>query len=152
MKFGLVIPAYNEEEAIARTVERCLEARDGIIAGTQVSEIQVIVVSDGSFDRTAEIARGYPDIKLIEFERNRGYGAAIKAGFEAATDADGTCDPVELTPMIKALQEHEADVVSGMRMGPGSQMSAIRRVGNKFFAAMIRLWGGVRITDSASGM
>ena len=87
LKLSIIIPAYNEEEAIATIIERTLAAREHIIHESQVSDVEVIVVNDGSTDKTAEIARRYDDIKLISFDQNRGYGAAIKAGF-AAADGD----------------------------------------------------------------
>jgi glycosyltransferase involved in cell wall biosynthesis len=100
MKLSIVIPAYNEEEGIASIIERGLAAREQIAHSSPVHEVEIIVVSDGSTDRTVEIARGFDDIQLITFEKNRGYGAAIKRGFEESSgelvgflDADGTCDP-----------------------------------------------------------
>ena len=98
MKLTIVIPALNEEQAIGSIIERCLAARPAIVAHSPVDEVQIIVVSDGSTDRTARIAAGYEDISVIVFERNRGYGAAIKKGFQEGSgelvgflDADGTC-------------------------------------------------------------
>ena len=156
---SIVIPAYNEEEAIAAIIERTLEARDAIAEGAGLSGVEVIVVSDGSSDRTKEIASGYDEITLIAYEKNRGYGAAIKQGFEVATgdilgflDADGTCDPRFFVEMCNAMDAHEADVVLGARLGEGSEMPALRRLGNRAYATLINAWGGTRITDSASGM
>src|SRR5882724_13723751 len=100
----VVIPALNEEEAIGSTISRCLAASDEICEAGGIREVEFIVVSDGSSDRTVEIAQELvgenPQIKLIIFDQNRGYGAAIKEGFGkgkgdlvAFLDADGTCDP-----------------------------------------------------------
>ena len=156
---SIVIPAYNEEEGIAAIIERTLAAREVIQAGSGISQVEVIVVNDGSSDRTAEIARRYSDLRLITYEKNRGYGAAIKQGFEAATgdllgflDADGTCDPAFFVSLTNVLLEENADVVIGSRLGEESEMPQVRRIGNRVFAGIIGLWGGTKVTDSASGM
>src|SRR3954453_2037528 len=98
-KLTVVIPALNEEGAIASTISRCLAAREEIKLATDV-DVEIIVVSDGSTDRTVEIASEFDAVDLIVFEKNRGYGAAIKEGFAKGSgelvgflDADGTCDP-----------------------------------------------------------
>jgi len=159
----VVIPALNEEEAIGSTVSRCIDAYDEICQRGSVSEVEIIVVSDGSTDRTAEIARGFAErdsrVKLIVFEQNRGYGAAIKEGFAqgkgellAFLDADGTCDPRFLGDLCAGLQNMQADVALGSRMGPGSQMPAVRRLGNKIFAFLLGFLSGEGVVDTASGM
>ena len=159
MKLSIVIPAYNEEEAIADIIRRCLAERENIVRETAVDDVEIIVVNDGSHDRTAEIAGQFRDIVLISYEKNRGYGAAIKSGFEKATgtlvaflDADGTCDPRYFIDMCKKMAEEDADIVIGSRMTPGSRMPLIRKVGNRFYALLINLLGNTSITDSASGM
>lgn len=159
MKLSIVIPAYNEEEAIAGIIRRCLAERENIVRETPVDDVEVIVVNDGSRDRTAEIAGQFPDITLISYEKNRGYGAAIKSGFEKATgtlvaflDADGTCDPRYFIDMCKKMAEEDADIVIGSRMTAASRMPLIRKVGNRFYALLINLLGNTSITDSASGM
>jgi glycosyltransferase involved in cell wall biosynthesis len=156
---SIVIPAYNEEDAIAAIVERTLAARESICAAANLSAVDIIVVSDGSSDRTAEIASGYDEIHLIAYEKNRGYGAAIKLGFNNAAgdllaflDADGTCDPLFFGDLCRALEEHDADVAIGARLGPGSEMPRIRRLGNRLYAGLLRVSGAQSVTDSASGM
>jgi len=156
---SIVIPAYNEQNAIAAIIERCLAARDEIIQETSVESVEIIVVNDGSRDNTLAIAQRYPDITTISFENNRGYGAAIKSGFASAQgdllaflDADGTCDPRYFIQMFNALESEQADIVIGSRMAPDNKMPRIRRMGNRFFAALINLLGQANITDSASGM
>ena len=69
MKLSIVIPALNEEDAIGAIIERCLAARATIIEHSPVDAVEVIVVSDGSTDRTAEIAAGYDEVHLIVFEK-----------------------------------------------------------------------------------
>jgi glycosyltransferase involved in cell wall biosynthesis len=158
-KLSIVIPAYNEEEAIAAIIERSLAGRNIIIETSPVSSVEIIVVNDGSQDQTAQIASQYKDIKLITYAKNRGYGAAIKTGFENATgdilgflDADGTCDPEFFAQLCKILIEENADIAIGSRMNPMSQMPKVRKLGNWLFAKMLSFFGNTKITDSASGM
>ncbi len=160
MQLSIVIPAYNEEEAIAAIIESCLAAREPIVEQTPVDEVEVIVVSDGSSDDTEQIARSYePQIRVIAYPDNRGYGAALKTGFAATCgelvsflDADGTCDPYYFVPLVNKLIEENADIAIGSRMGPDSEMPVVRRLGNRIFRGIINWLGRARITDAASGM
>jgi len=156
---SIVIPALNEEQAIGRTLQSCLDARDEICQTAGIESVEVIAVSDGSTDRTAEIARGFDDVKVIVFAHNRGYGAAIKEGFRQGLgdwvgflDADGTCDPRYFGEMCKIAREQGADIVLGSRLGPDSEMPWLRRVGNRLFAVVLGLLCGKFVTDIASGM
>lgn len=159
----IVIPALNEEESIGSTIQRCLDARDGICRVGGVKDIEVIVVSDGSTDRTAPIAQEFAArdsrVGLIVFEKNRGYGAAIKAGFERGTgdlvsflDADGTCDPNYFGELCRVLQSEHAAVALGSRMQSGNHMPRVRRIGNTLYALLLGTLSGKAITDTASGM
>ncbi len=159
MKLTIVIPALNEEEAIGSTIRRCQEAVPHICNASPVTDVNIVVVSDGSTDRTAEIARSFAGVSLIEFEQNQGYGAAIKAGFEAGggdllsfLDSDGTCDPLYFGDMCHAMEAERADVVIGSRMGPDSQMPLVRTIGNKVYAMMLGVLARKRVSDTASGM
>src|SRR5258707_10733082 len=88
LKLLIAIPALNEEDSIAQTIQRSLAARERILSNSPVTEVEITVVSDGSTDRTVELASRYLDrIRLIVFERNRGYGAAIKEAW-AQSDAE----------------------------------------------------------------
>jgi glycosyltransferase involved in cell wall biosynthesis len=154
--FSIVIPAYNEEQAIGPTLARCLAAaRDGALGA-----VEIIVVNDGSRDRTRDVVLAAGDgVRLVEHEHNRGYGAALKTGFRAARgellgflDADGTCDPASFAPLLAALGERRADLVVGMRMTDASQMPLVRRVGNRFYATLITALTGQPVRDAASGM
>lgn len=155
----IVIPALNEEEAIGSTIQRCLDARDSITKTAELADVEIIVVSDGSTDRTVEIAREFDDVQLIVFEENQGYGAAIKEGWRQGSgsllgflDADGTCDPVFFGPLAQTAIEESADVVLGSRLGPQSKMPKVRRLGNRVFAFLLGLLCGRQVTDTASGM
>ena len=156
---SIVIPALNEEAAIASTIERCLDARATLVERTGLDAVEVIVVNDGSTDRTEEIARGYEGITVLGFDENRGYGAAIKCGFEHGhgelvgfLDCDGTCDPEFFVDLVGAIDDREADLALGSRMGPESEMPLIRTIGNTLFAWILGLLSRQRIDDTASGM
>ncbi len=155
---SVIIPAYNEEAGIADIIERVLSTRDALAASG--AELELVVVDDGSRDRTAEIAATFPDVCLIRHRTNHGYGAALKTGFAQARgnwlgflDADGTYPPEHFPALLDAAHQREADLVIGSRMaGTDSQMPTSRRVGNLFFATLVSLIGNHRISDSASGM
>src|SRR5829696_3483414 len=156
---SIVIPALNEENGIDEILQRILAQRDGLDA-VGIRELEVIVVDDGSKDRTAERIRAYSDVRLIQHPVNRGYGAALKTGFNAATgdllaflDADGTYPPESFPELCEAVETHQADLIIGSRMLSGeSEMPLVRRVGNTIFAALLSIVGSRKISDSASGM
>jgi len=158
---SIVVPAHNEERAIGPILDRIL-AQSGEIRRTiaDIQQIEVIVVNDGSSDRTAEIASSYPGVTLVTHERNQGYGAALKTGMRAATgdligflDADGTYPPEALPTLVHELLDRKADIVTGSRMaGTKTGMPWLRWLGNKIFAGLVSLVGRRRIGDSASGM
>ncbi len=155
----IVIPALNEEDAIGATIERCLDAREEISHQAGLDGVEIIVVSDGSTDRTVEIAQSYADIQVVVFEENQGYGAAIKEGWQLGSgdlvgflDADGTCDPRFFSQLCQTLISENADVTLGSRLGPDSQMPLIRKTGNHIFACLLGLLCGRKVTDTASGM
>jgi hypothetical protein len=105
------------------------------------------------------LAETVPGVKVIRHVTNRGYGAAIKTGFGAATgnllaflDADGTYPPEAFPELCGELLRRDADIVVGARMGdPDSGMPLTRRVGNRFFAGLVNLLGSGAVSDSASG-
>ncbi len=160
MKLSIVIPVFNEEASIRALTERCLSFKQAINTSSTLSDIEIIVVSDGSTDRSVELVRPFKDeIQLLIFEENKGYGAAIKHGWEHASgeilgflDGDGTCDPFFFEELTKTLVTHEADIVLGSRMNKTSKMPLIRRIGNKFFSLVLSAVSAQKITDTASGM
>lgn len=155
----IVVPAYNEQEAIGSTVRRTLASRQEVMERGGLREIQIIVVDDGSTDATAQIARSYDEIELVSFAANRGYGAAIKEGFRRGDgdllgflDADGTCDPLFFGDLCAALGDHEADIALGSRLTRESRMPWVRRLGNRAFALMLGMLANRSVADAASGM
>lgn len=156
---SIVIPAYNEEDGIAQIIERILPLRPNLQA-VGVDDMEVIVVDDGSRDRTAEIAGTYHDVHLLRHTVNEGYGAALKTGFGQAKgnllgflDADGTYPPEHFPNLCRVALDEGADLVIGSRMsGEDSEMPLVRRVGNVIFANLVSLLGNHRVSDSSSGM
>ncbi len=170
----MVLPAYNEEAALGPVLDRLFDALPQILAEGSLDRLEVLVVDDGSTDRTAEVAARYAGrIVLCRHPHNRGYGAALKTGFEAATgdllafyDADGTCPPAALGEMAQRLQavaprtkgekgqpERPTDVVVAVRLHRGrTEMPLFRWLANKGFALLLRALSGEPVTDTASGM
>lgn len=116
LKLSVVIPAYNEERTIAELVDR-VKAVD--LGG---HDLEIVVVDDGSKDRTREILKTIPGIRVVLQERNGGKGAAVKAGFRAATgdivviqDADLEYDPQDYGALVRPIVEGRAHAVMGSR-------------------------------------
>lgn len=160
MKLLIAIPALNEEDAIENIIEHSLAASVHILVNSPVTEVAITVVSDGSTDRTVERASRFGSrIKLIVFEKNRGYGAAIKEAWRQSDaellgfiDADGTCDPNFFAPLCAKLVQEKADVVLGCRINSQSRMPPIRRLGNFLFAKLLTSFSNSPVRDTASGM
>jgi hypothetical protein len=156
---SVVIPAYNEEGGIAQIVERVLSTRSRLTEAG-VDDLELIVVDDGSHDKTAAIASCYPQVRLIRHSTNQGYGAALKTGFSRARgnllgflDADGTYPPEHFPALCQVALTEDADLVIGSRMsGTESEMPLVRRIGNFIFANLVSLLGNHRVSDSSSGM
>lgn len=155
---SVVIPAYNEEKGIAEIACRVLSVEPDL-KNAGVDQLELLIVDDGSKDRTAEVASKIAGVNLICHPRNKGYGAALKTGFSKARgeligflDADGTYPP-EYFPHLCRAALNGVDLVIGSRMaGAESKMPLTRRVGNFFFATLLTVLSRQKVTDSASGM
>jgi len=155
---SIVIPALNEENAIGAILERILAVR-GELRGCGIADVEVIVVDDGSSDRTGERAAALDGVRVVRHPHNRGYGAALKTGLADASgdllaflDADGTYPPEHL-PHLCLAALGGAEVVIGSRMaGMDSRMPLSRFLGNRLFALLVSLLSNQRVRDSASGM
>ena len=160
MKLCIVIPALNEEDSIEKIIVRSLEAKEYIINNSEVSKVSVTVVSDGSTDRTVEIAQRYTDkIHLIIFPENKGYGAAIKQGWLESDadllsflDADGTCNPEFFADLCNLISEEKSDVALGCRLNKNSKMPFTRWFGNRLFSILLTYLASENVKDTASGM
>src|SRR5579859_4312667 len=156
---SVVVPALNEEDGIATIIER-IQAQRASLIDVGVADLEIIVVDDGSHDRTPEIAASYAGVRLIRHTGNRGYGAAIKTGFAHAagellafTDADGTYPPERFPDLCHVALTENADVVVGSRRsGERSEMPRVRRIGNFVWSNLVSVIGNHRVADPASGM
>lgn len=147
----VVVPAFNEEAGIAITLR---ELRS--VLEEQARPWEILVVDDGSTDATAELAR-QEGAEVIRMPRNRGYGAALKAGIARAryelvvmTDADGTY-PASAIP---ALLAHAPgfDMVVGSRTGASVHVPAVRRPAKWFLGVLASYLAGQKIPDLNSGL
>ena len=145
----VLIPARNEEESLANTISS-IENHRGLFR-----ELEIIVINDGSRDRTGEIARTLP-VTLIEHEMTRGYGASLKSGLRRAkgeliiiADADGTY-PLEEIPRLLA-DVNEFDMIIGARTGERVHISLLRRFGKWIVTQLAQYLTRQRIPDLNSG-
>ena len=151
MKLSIIIPVYNEE----RSLEALLEA----VAASPV-EKEIVVVNDGSYDKTKEILERIRDrfsLYIIHKNRNCGKGAAIRSAIPHITgdvaiiqDADLELDPQEYGKLLEPFEKYGADVVFGSRF----QMAGVRRVfptgryfANRFLTLFSNLASGLYLTD-----
>jgi glycosyltransferase involved in cell wall biosynthesis len=148
-----IVPAFNEAQNIGRVIDE-LHAFD--------SDIDVVVVSDGSTDATAEVARAH-GARVLKLPFNLGIGGAVQTGFRYAweqgyelavrCDGDGQHDPSELPKVLAPVLAGDADIVVGSRFtGDESyRSSAVRRIGIRILAAVVSLIAHQRVTDTTSG-
>jgi hypothetical protein len=145
----LVLPAFNEEANIDAVVQDALATLPAF-----VNTYEIIVVDDGSRDRTSDIvaglAAGDDRIRLVSHERNRGYGAALISGFKASTgdfvmfmDADRQFNIHDLRLLVPFAGEY--DIVAGFRMERSDPLH--RRVLAEMFNVSVRILFGVHLRD-----
>jgi len=160
-KLTVVIPAYNEEATIADTIERVKTAEIGPL------ELEIIVVDDGSKDRTREILKGISGIRTVFHERNRGKGGAVKTGFRAATgdvlliqDADLEYDPSDYKTVLQPIVEGRVEAVMGSRFlferprfffGEAKSPFFTHYVGNLIIIVLTNVLYGNSATDYEGG-
>ncbi|AHF79945.1 dolichol-phosphate mannosyltransferase [Thermococcus paralvinellae] len=143
----MIIPAYNEEKRIGKVLQRMPEFVD-----------EVIVVDDGSKDRTSEVARKF-GVKVIRLEQNQGKGKAMSEGIKAASgdiivfiDADGQHRPEEIIKLVEPIVNGEADFVIGSRLIKAQgERPLIRKISNFITTSLIRLKLGINVRDTQSG-
>jgi hypothetical protein len=145
-----IIPAYNEERFIA-----------SVVHSTRPYVDHVVVVDDGSSDRSADLAEA-AGARVVRQPQNAGKAAALNAGFRAARqfcpdvviclDGDAQHDPAEIPTLIKPVLEGHADVVIGSRfLSVKSAIPKWRQAGQHTLTGVTNALSGVQITDSQSG-
>jgi glycosyltransferase involved in cell wall biosynthesis len=151
---SIFLPCHNEEGNIERVVE-ALESELPKVS----TRYEIIVVDDGSRDRTGEIAdrlaTANPNIKVVHHRTNRGYGAAVISGIRACTqpwavlcDGDGQFDASDIARL--AAKAPDYDVVVGRRAHRADPL--MRRVNGKAWTLLMRLLLGIRISDVDCGL
>lgn len=154
MRGLVIIPAYNEADAIIHTVDNIK---------TNAPDFDYIVINDCSTDDTQKVLEEN-NIRHINLPVNTGIGGAVQTGYIYADrnhydcaiqmDGDGQHDASFLNGMMKKLEANKADMIIGSRFinNEGFQSSGLRRVGIRYFSRLIRRLTGVLITDPTSGM
>ncbi|MBK7844897.1 MAG: glycosyltransferase family 2 protein [Bdellovibrionales bacterium] len=160
MRLSVVLPCHNEESAIPIVLPKLLSLQSEILKQTGLSEIEIIVVNDGSTDQSENLLHQYlSEISLISFPTNRGYGNALKEGFRqskgdliAFYDLDDTCQPEDLVSMVNLLKEDRAGMVCGNRLNAQSKMPFLRCFGNWLYRRLTVLLLGIELNDCCTGM
>ena len=153
LKRVAIVPAFNEEAAVTRVIEELRAFDPGL---------DVVVVDDGSTDRTAEAARAC-GASVVRLPFNLGIGGAVQTGFRYAwehgfdvavrVDGDGQHDPSELGAVLEPVLADEADIAVGSRFigGEGYRSSRSRRVGIRLLAWIVSVLTRQKVTDPTSG-
>ncbi|NCO23061.1 glycosyltransferase family 2 protein [bacterium (Candidatus Moisslbacteria) CG12_big_fil_rev_8_21_14_0_65_36_11] len=147
----IVIPAYNEEKTIREVIEDAKKVTD-----------EIIVVDDGSRDRTGEIAKSH-GAQVYRHLINLGLGGALKTGFAASLkkddfivvtlDADGQHEASVVSKLVEPIKNGEADVVIGSRLlNENVKMPFIRLIFNHLANLITFLFYGLFVSDSQSGL
>ena len=149
----VIVPALDEEASLPGTLAEIRAAAPAV---------DVLVVDDGSRDRTSEVARDH-GVPVLRHAVNLGVGAALQTGFRFAIergysigvqlDADGQHDPRFLAPLVAPVREGECDLAIGSRYVAHTHYRAprMRRLGMWMFSGVVRLAIGRRIADTTSG-
>ena len=147
---SLVMPVFNEEKTIENSINEVLKH-------TFIN--QLVVVNDGSTDRTAEILSKISDprVKIIEQPKNRGKGYALRTGFKNAIgpyigvqDADMEYDPLDLKKLLVPLEKGLADAVFGSRFISSDAHRVLyfwHSVGNRFLTTLSNMFTNLNLTD-----
>ena len=149
----IVIPSYNEESSIAEVLEDIKK---------QAPQISILVIDDGSADKTAQLAHEH-GAKVISLPYNSGYGVALQTGYIYAhknnysiviqMDADGQHDPACIHDLLREAENSDVDVVIGSRfLGENTYRTSLaRRIGMFIFGKLASLFCKARVSDPTSG-
>lgn len=153
--FLIVIPSFNEEKNIGHVLED--------LRSTNLPA-DILVVNDGSRDRTEEVARQYP-VVVISHPCNLGYGAALQTGYRYAAangypyliqfDADGQHNPKDVRLIMRVLEEGDTDLVMGSRFldeEENFKTGWVKGLGIYFFRTLIKRMTGQYVSDPTSGL
>lgn len=146
---SVFFPCYNEEDNVERTVVKAIETLSKI-----ADVYEVVVVNDGSADRTLEkaqaLAQKYPQVNVVSHEKNKGYGAALRTGFQHAqhdfvcfTDADGQFDFSEVKKFLAVIETRDA--VLGYRLKRQDKIH--RKINTFIYKMVVDFLFGLRVKD-----
>jgi glycosyltransferase involved in cell wall biosynthesis len=149
------ICAYEEEGNIGDVLKKMPDTVNG-------SPYTTFVVVDGGSDKTAEIARSFPGVKVFEFPVNLGHGVALQVTYRyciehnvkyvVTLDADGQNDPAEMPQILAPLQSDQADFVVASRvLGEDKTTDVVRKSGVRFFSLVMNKMTGANLTDTSTG-
>lgn len=148
----IIIPAFNEELAIGKVLIELVE-----VIQSAATKYEVIVVDDGSSDKTVETVEQFP-VEIFQHPTNLGYGAALKTGIINAQneiicimDADGTYPVKEIPNLANHLIEKDLDMVVGARVNENVAIPAIRKPAKWVIGQLAKLSVGAKIPDINSG-
>lgn len=149
---SLVLPVYNEQQEVVS----CIENLHNILVQTEIP-YEVIVVDDGSTDRTSQLLESIENIKVVRHKKNIGYGAAIKTGMQVSqyewiciTDADGTYPNEKIPEMVAKVRHY--DMVVGARVGKQANIPLIRRPAKWVLSKIANYLAQQKIPDLNSGL
>lgn len=150
----VIIPAYNEEHGIHQVLSQLHHE----LADSEWL-YEIIVVDDGSQDRTAELAQQHKAVTVLRHQANRGYGAALKTGIRHANyniiciiDADGTYPHESISELVEQLRQSRYDMVVGARIGEKVAIPLVRRPAKWVINRLGNFVTGVTIPDLNSGL
>ncbi len=158
IKLSIIIPAYKEEKNIYKTIDDILKAHDILDY-----EYEVIIVVDGSPDKTAAEAKCHHSkrVCVYEYKQNHGKGYALKYGVDKAhgeiitfVDAGGDFDPKQFDKCVRLMEIFDADFVIGSKRHPASKVNypPLRRIYSWCYQKMIRVLFGINVTDTQTGL
>jgi glycosyltransferase involved in cell wall biosynthesis len=156
---SVIVPVFNEENAIEESVKSLLKIKNSNLD----QNIEIIFVNDGSTDKTTEIlknlSRNEDQLKVVSYDDNRGYGAAIKMGVKhasseliAITDADDTYPNHRLSEFLEMTIKEDYDMLVGSRVGKNVHIPMLRRLPKKCLNLLASYLSGKEIPDLNSGM
>ncbi len=162
---SLVIPAYDEQERLPELLEELAAGADAAVAEAGMELLEILIVDDGSTDRTAAMLRAAaaenPRLKpVLEFESNRGKGAAFAAGVERARGEYVLLSDVDLSTPLGELRKLNAAIRAGADIAIGSRAVAgavvergpmHRKVLGETFNGAVRLLTGLHLRDTQNG-
>jgi glycosyltransferase involved in cell wall biosynthesis len=148
---SVFFPAYNDSGTIASMVVNAL-----ITARRLTTDYEIIVINDGSRDLTPqildELARAYPEVKVVHHQKNRGYGGALRSGFATAskefvfyTDGDAQYDPSEIVLLWERARSGDVDLVNGYKISRSDPFHRI--LIGRFYHHTVKMLFGLRVRD-----